>query len=171
MGGAEAAGAFDDAARLQAAFAAADVHPLLCAVAHKTGDFSLLADAFAPDQTQLLVPGRGLTDEQEAAARARAGAAYTAHAASGRPDHTLAPDEWRQVFGFLVDSSAVEHWEGFLTEELALEGTDPRHPTWQAADVGRDVPVRRDRCRCLRPGGGPPSAPGRHRGHRVREER
>ena len=57
MGGAEAAGAFDDAARLQAAFAAADVHPLLCAVAHRTGDFSLLARTFAPDQTQLLVPG------------------------------------------------------------------------------------------------------------------
>ena len=159
MGGAEAAGAFDDAARLQAAFAAADVHPLLCAVAHKTGDFSLLADAFAPDQTQLLVPGRGLTDEQEAAARARAGAAYTAHAASGRPDHTLAPDEWRQVFGFLIDSSAVEHWEGFLTEELALEGTDPRHPTWQAADVGRTF-------RCAVIGAG---ASGLAAAHRLRQ--
>ena len=56
MGGADATER-STAARLAAAFAAADVHPLLCAVAHRTGDLSLLRDEFAPDQDQLLVPG------------------------------------------------------------------------------------------------------------------
>ncbi len=137
MGGADASGAADDAARLRTAVAAADVHPLLCAVAHRTGDLSLLREDFAPDQEQLLVPGRGLALEQEAEARALAGAALSAHLAAGRPDHTLAPDGWRRIFGFLVGgAAATEHWEGFLTEELALEGTDPREPTWRLSAVG-----------------------------------
>ena len=135
-GSAAARGAGVDATRLAAACAAADVHPLLCAVAHRTGDFSLLRPDFAPDQAQLLVPGRGLTADQEAEARALAGAALSAHVAGGRPDHTLTPGEWRRVFGFLVGAGATEHWEGFLTEELALEGTDPRRPTWSLDEVG-----------------------------------
>jgi hypothetical protein len=53
-----------DAARVDAAFASADVHPLLCAVAHRTGDVSLLRAEFEPDQGQLLVPGRGLGPDQ-----------------------------------------------------------------------------------------------------------
>ena len=61
-----------DGERLQAACAAADVHPLLCAVAHLTGDLSLLREGFAPDQGQLLVPGCGLGPEEMAAARALA---------------------------------------------------------------------------------------------------
>ncbi|HEY6471797.1 MAG TPA: NAD(P)/FAD-dependent oxidoreductase, partial [Acidimicrobiales bacterium] len=35
-----------------------------------------------------------------------------------------------------VGAGATEHWEGFLTEELALEGTDPREPTWRLGEVG-----------------------------------
>ncbi len=79
-----------------------DVHPLLCAVAHRTGDLSLLREELAPDQEQLLVPGRGLGPEQESAARQLAAAALSAHLASGRPDHDLAPHERRRIFGFLV---------------------------------------------------------------------
>ena len=52
--------------RLDAALATAEVYPLLCAVAHLTGDFDLLREDLALDQGQLLVPGHGLTPEQEA---------------------------------------------------------------------------------------------------------
>jgi len=51
---------------LQDMLDAVEVHPLLCAVAHLTGDFSLLRADLAPDQAQMLVPGRGLGPEQEA---------------------------------------------------------------------------------------------------------
>ena len=158
MGGNDATGAVDEA-RLQAACAAADVHPLLCAVAHKTGDLSLLAEEFAPDQSQLLVPGRGLTDEQESEVRARAGSVLADHLAAGRPDHTLAPDEWRQIFAFLVGAGSSEHWEGFLAEELALEGTDPRRPSWHTAEIGRSF-------RCAVVGAG---ASGLAAAHRLRQ--
>ncbi len=125
----------DDAARVQAACAAADVHPLLCAVAHRTGDLSLLREEFEPDQQQLLVPGRGLGPEQESSARALAAAALTRHLASGRPDHDLAPEERRRIFGFLVGAGVAEHWEGFLIEELVLEGSDPREPSWRMTEI------------------------------------
>ena len=124
-----------DPARVDAAFAAAEVHPLLCAVAHRTGDLSLLRPDFAPDQTQLLVPGRGLGPEQEAEARALAAAALLEHARSG-PSPGEDADELRRVFGFLVGEGATAQWETFLTEELALEGTDPRAPSWTVGDTG-----------------------------------
>jgi 4-hydroxyacetophenone monooxygenase len=40
----------------------------------------------------------------------------------------------RQIFDFLVGPSATPKWAEFLTEELALAGTDPRAPSWQATD-------------------------------------
>ena len=134
-GGPVAPGPFDDE-RLQAACAAADVHPFLCAVAHLTGDLSVLRAEFAPDQGQLLVPGCGLGPGEKSAAVALATAVLADHLASGRPDHTVTADERRRIFGFLVGAGAAELWEGFLTEELALEGSDPREPSWRMADLG-----------------------------------
>jgi 4-hydroxyacetophenone monooxygenase len=122
--------------RTDAALAAADVHPLLCAVAHVTGDLGLLRDEFRPDQNQLLVPGRGLSAEQEEEARRLAGAALAAHHAEGAPAPDLGADELRRIFDFLVTPDATEKWERFLTEELALAGTDPRAPSWHLRDVG-----------------------------------
>src|ERR1700722_15707736 len=99
------------AEQLQAACAAADVHPLLCAVAHLTGDLSLLRDEFAPDQGQLLVPGCGLGPEARAEARAVAAHALADPLAAGRPDHQVTSGERRQIFGFLVGASVAAHWE------------------------------------------------------------
>jgi len=121
--------------RLQAACAAADVHPFLCAVAHLTGDLSLLREEFAPDQAQLLVPGCGLGPDELAAARSLAMTALADHLAAGRADHVVTAGERRRIFGFLVGAGAAEHWEEFLTEELALQGSDPREPSWRMADV------------------------------------
>jgi 4-hydroxyacetophenone monooxygenase len=149
------------AAEIAAACAAADVHPLLCAVAHRTGDVSLLREEFAPDQAQLLVPGCGLRPEEQSEARALAVAALSDHLASGRPDHRLTSEERRRIFGFLVGpgAGAAEHWEGFLSEELALEGTDPRRPSWSTADLGREF-------RCAVIGAG---ASGLAAAHRLRQ--
>ena len=133
---------------------AVEVHPLLCAVAHLTGDFSLLRADLAPDQAQMLVPGRGLGPEQEAEARALAGQALLEHEASGAPPHELSPDEVTRVFDFLVGPSSTPQWSDFLVEELALAGTDPRAPSWRLARDG-SVPglsLFRHRRRHLGPG-------------------
>jgi 4-hydroxyacetophenone monooxygenase len=145
--------------QLQAACAAADIHPLLCAVAHLTGDLSLLRDEFAPDQGQLLVPGCGLGPEAMAEARALAISALADHLAAGRPDHQVTAGERRHIFGFLVGASVAAHWEAFLTEELALEGSDPREPSWRMTDVEGDF-------RCAIIGAG---ASGLAAAHRLRQ--
>ena len=124
-----------EAARVEAAFAAADVHPLLCAVAHRTGDVSLLRREFEPDQGQLLVPGRGLAPEQEEEARRLAAAALLAHDA-GVPEPPMTEDLQRRILGFLVGADSTEQWAPFLVEELALAGSDPRRPTWHMDEVG-----------------------------------
>jgi len=137
MGGeqpAAGAGRVDDE-HLRAACAAADVHPLLCAVAHLTGDLSLLREEFAPDQGQLLVAGCGLGPEAMAEAHALAASTLAAHLAAGRTDHEVSADERRRIFGFLVGAGAAEHWETFLDEELALEGSDPRQPSWHMSGL------------------------------------
>jgi 4-hydroxyacetophenone monooxygenase len=110
--------------------AAAGVHPLLAAVAHLTGDLSLLRPDLAPDQGLMLVPETGLGPELRAEALDLAAAALARHEASGGLPHELAPDELAQIFDFLVGPSSTPLWGGFLTEELALEGTDPRAPSW-----------------------------------------
>jgi 4-hydroxyacetophenone monooxygenase len=146
-------------ARVEAAFASAEVHPLLCAVAHHTGDLSLLRDDLAPDQAQMLVPGRGLGPEQEDEARRLATEAFLAHADSGAPDHTLSRDEVRRVYGFLVGAGSTEQWERFLSEELALEGMDLRAPSWHLGEVGGSF-------RCAVVGAG---ASGLAAAHRLRQ--
>jgi 4-hydroxyacetophenone monooxygenase len=123
--------------------ATAEVHPLLCAVAHLTGDFSLLRADLAPDQDQMLVPGRGLGPEQEAEARSLAADALTRHEAAEAPRHELGPDELAQIFDFLVGPASTPRWHEFLNEELALVGTDPRAPSWHLRDV---APTRTFSC-------------------------
>ena len=92
-------------------------------------------------------------------ARALAVAALSDRLASGRPDHQLTPEERRRIFSFLVGSGAAEQWEAFLSEELALEGTDPRRPSWHAADLGHGF-------RCAVIGAG---ASGLAAAHRLRQ--
>jgi 4-hydroxyacetophenone monooxygenase len=148
-----------DAARVEAAFAAADVHALLCAVAHRTGDLSLLRPELVPDQGQLLVPGRGLAPEQQETARRLAADALLADEHPGVPGRALTERELRRVLDFLVGADATEQWEPFLREELALEGTDPRRPAWHLDDVG-------GRFRCAVIGAG---ASGLAATHRLRQ--
>ncbi|HXR27224.1 MAG TPA: NAD(P)/FAD-dependent oxidoreductase, partial [Candidatus Baltobacteraceae bacterium] len=163
MGGDERTGVSGrgDAARVAAACAAAEVHPLLCTVAQVTGDLTLLRPDLAPDQEQLLVPGRGLDAEQEDEARRLAAAALLAHAASGAPDHVLSAGEQRRVFDFLVGAGATARWEAFLTEELALAGSDPRRPSWRLHQIGAGATFR-----CAVVGAG---ASGLAAAHRLRQ--
>jgi 4-hydroxyacetophenone monooxygenase len=122
--------------------AEAEVHPLLCAVAHVTGDLAILRPDLAPDQTQMLVPGRGLNAEQEAEARELAATAFEEHVLSARAAHELTAEERSRIFGFVVGADATEQWTPFLVEELALGETDPRAPNWHVTDLGRQEPVR-----------------------------
>ncbi|HXZ62303.1 MAG TPA: FAD-dependent oxidoreductase, partial [Acidimicrobiales bacterium] len=149
-----------DRERIEEACAAAEVHPLLCAVAEVTGDLSLLRDEFVPDQWQLFLPGAGLGPGQQAEARRLAAAALGAHRDSGAADRVLADGELRRAYAFLAAGAhRAERWEAFLTEELAPAGTDPRRPSWHTSELGRPF-------RCAVVGAG---ASGITAAHRLRQ--
>ena len=86
-------------------------------------------------------------------------AALADHLAAARPDHALTAEERRRIFGFLVGGGLAEHWDGFLTEELALPGSDPRAPSWRSSDLGQGF-------RCAVIGAG---ASGLAAAHRLRQ--
>jgi 4-hydroxyacetophenone monooxygenase len=125
---------------IEAAVAEADVPVLLVAVAHHTGDFSLLRDGFRPDSTNLFDPDAGLTPEIQADARAAAAEALRRHQETGaQAAPPLTDDQLFATIAFLAGEDAARSYGPILREELALEGTDPRAPTWHKDDIAVDV--------------------------------
>ncbi|MBI2710740.1 MAG: NAD(P)/FAD-dependent oxidoreductase [Actinobacteria bacterium] len=131
-------------AEIDAAVAAADVPPLLTALAHLTGDLALLAEDTRPDQERLVEADAGLAPEEQATARTRAAAALRRYRDGGSqaaptPDHKAL----RQMIEYLVGPEAVDDYLPLLAEELALEGSDVRAPGWSAAALapGRTLRV------------------------------
>lgn len=128
--------------QLRAAVEAADVLALLPALAHLTGDLSILRDDLRPDPALLIQPDAGYTPDQLEAARKLATDALIRYRDAGAPPAPpVSPGELHQIIEFLV-GPATEEWYPVLREELALEGADHRAPTWSAADLAPDRPFR-----------------------------
>jgi 4-hydroxyacetophenone monooxygenase len=127
---------------IRAAVAAADVPPLLVAVAHLTGDHSILAEDLAPDQLRLLEPDVGQTPEQLARGRQLAADALIAHRNAGCPAvPPPSPAELRRLIEFLA-GPAIDDQLPLLEEELDLDGSDRRAPRWTKAELAPDTPFR-----------------------------
>ncbi|MGQ0431902.1 MAG: flavin-containing monooxygenase [Microthrixaceae bacterium] len=134
------ASATDD--QLRAGVEAADVVALLPAVAHLTGDLSVLRDELRPDPLLMMQPDNGFTAAQLATARSIALDALLAHRDAGAPAlPTPPPDVLHAMIEFLV-GPATDEWYDVLREELALEGVDHRAPTWTKDDLAPDQPWR-----------------------------
>jgi 4-hydroxyacetophenone monooxygenase len=132
-----------DVERLRGAVAAAEIHPLLCAVADLTGDLSILRPDLAPDQAQLLLPDKGLTAEQQQEARTLAAEALARHGELAHERRELTPEDLGVIYDFLVGADSTPRWTRFLTEELAPADTDPRAPSWH---LDQAAPGRALRC-------------------------
>lgn len=118
--------------------------PLLAAVAHLTGDLSLLRDELRPDLSRALEPDAGYSADQLALARRLAAEALIRHRDSGRePAAGLRPGELRRLVEFVaggaVDPAALPLYE----TELALDGADGRAPDFALQELrpGRRVVV------------------------------
>ena len=96
-----------------AAVAHAEVPPLLVAVAHLTGDHSILADDLRPDQLRLLEPDVGQTPEQLARGRELAADALIAHRDAGSPPAPVpTPEQQRHLIEFLTGPAIDEQqWD------------------------------------------------------------
>lgn len=140
LGDAEPITAGDE--EIHAAVAAADLPPLLVAVAHATGDRSLVRPDLAPDQLLLLQDGAGISPEADALGRRLAAEALIRHRDAGSPPPPpLGADDLRAMLRFLVGDQ-VDEYLPVLREELALDGADLRAPGWHKDEVAPDVPFR-----------------------------
>ena len=127
---------------IHAAVAHVEMPPLLVAVAHLTGDHTILADDLAPDQLRLLEPDVGQTPEQLERGRRLAADALIAHRDAGCPAPPPMGDaELRRLIEFLT-GAAIDEQLPLILEELALDGEDRRAPSWNRADLAPDTPFR-----------------------------
>ena len=128
--------------QLRRAVEDAEVLALLPAVAHLTGDLSLLRPELKPDPALLLQPDAGYTPQLLETARTIATDALIRYRDAGAPKVAPpAPDELHTMIEFLVGPSTDE-WYPVLREELALDGADHRAPTWHREEVAPDRPFR-----------------------------
>lgn len=132
----------DDAA-IRAAVADAAVPPLLAAVAHATGDHSVLRDDLRPSAEITLDPNGGYSPAQVETARALAVGALARHRDSGSP--TPAPLDAageRGLVNFVTGAPADDALFELYREELALDGVDLRAPGWTKAELAPDRDFR-----------------------------
>ena len=123
---------------IRAAVAEATPAPLLAAVAHVTGDLSLLRADLRPDPSNMLDPTGGLSPEQIADIQRLAADALIAFrdggcVRAGPPDARGLARLVEYVAGGPVGTEYVT----LLHEELALGG-DERAPRWTKADIAPD---------------------------------
>ena len=132
----------DDEA-IRAAVAAAEVIPLVVAVATLTGEGTVLEQAKRPDASMSLVPDLGFTADDFARSREACVRALVAHRDAGCPEIPPPDDatidaliEWMTGGQDVADQLAV------FREELDLRGEDLRAPEWRAEEVAPDRPFR-----------------------------
>ena len=130
----------DDDDQIRRALLDAELPALLAAVAHITGDVSILPPSLRPDPLRLREPQAGYSDEQQVLARAVIFDALRRFrdeqgGAPARPTD----DELRSMMEFSVGSPVSDRYVPLLTEELALDG-DERAPHWSKAAVAPDRP-------------------------------
>jgi len=128
-------------AEIRAALADADVASLIPALAHVSGDLSLLRADLRPNpRPGLLEEPDGLNDEQRAAARELAFSVLTRWRDAGTPPTPpLDEDALTAILRYLAGEDTDEYLP-FLVEELALDA-DPGAPAWNAADLAPDRSV------------------------------
>jgi 4-hydroxyacetophenone monooxygenase len=117
--------------------AAAELPPLLPALAYATGELSLLRDDLRPDPMMFsAAPQGGLSDAQQEAVRELAFGVLTRLRDSGGETAPPPSDEQLlHIMEFCVGGTEMSAYLPLLEEELAYRGEDRRAPGWQLSDV------------------------------------
>lgn len=128
-----------DDATISAAVEEAYLPGLLAALAHTTGDLSLLREELRPDPARMREPQGGLAPERIAEARALALDALIRFRDGGC---ALAPppdtNALRTMIAFAAGQAVSDDYLPFLREELAAGNEDLRAATWRADEVDPD---------------------------------
>jgi 4-hydroxyacetophenone monooxygenase len=128
----------DDEA-LEAMVRVAYLAPLLAALAHASGDLSLLREDLRPDPARIREPQGGMSAEQRAAARELAVAALRrlrdAGDAGGAGPPSADAEALRLMIAFTIGEPVSDDYLPMVLEELAVTGDDLRAPGWHKDDV------------------------------------
>ena len=119
----------------------AHLPPLLTALAHATGDLSILRPDLRCDPTRVRESQGGLTAEQREAARALAVDVLRRMRDRPEPDRAgtaTDPDLLQQLMDFVIGERVADDYVHLLMEELALSGDDLRAPDWHKHAVDPD---------------------------------
>jgi 4-hydroxyacetophenone monooxygenase len=125
------------------ALSEAEIPPLLPALAYMTGDLSILRDNLRPDPMMMAMPQSGLSEEQQAEARALALETLIRFRDNGsQPSPPPSDDVLLQLMEFAVGVGGGEMapYLPLLEEELAYRGEDRRAPGWQREDIAPGTP-------------------------------
>jgi 4-hydroxyacetophenone monooxygenase len=127
---------------LRAALEVADLPALLPALAHVTGDLSLLRTELRVDPELLTQDQGGLTLEQQDAVRALALETLVAFRDGGSVAAPMptGPD-LRRILTYMSGGQDIEAYLPMMREELALTA-DLRAPRWHKDDVNPDKPFK-----------------------------
>lgn len=127
---------------IRAALADAELPPLLPALAHLTGDRTLLREHLRPDPLLATMPQGGFTEEQQAEIRELALDVLTRFRDGGsRPSGTTSDEDLLEILEFTVGGVEMAPYLPLLEEELAFRGEDRRAPSWHKATVAPDIDV------------------------------
>jgi 4-hydroxyacetophenone monooxygenase len=131
----------DDDATIRAAIDAANLVPLVAAVAQVTGEHGILRDDLRPNLGIPFDKTFGLTDAQHAELRDLAAAALARFRDRGCARAPLPEGEdLRRILDWMAGGTVEDAYLRLLTEELALGGADLRAPAWRQEAIAPDRP-------------------------------
>jgi 4-hydroxyacetophenone monooxygenase len=121
----------------------AEIPPLLPALAYLTGDASLLHDDLRPEALLVGLPQGGLSDDQQARAKAIALDALIRFRDGGcQPAPPPSEETLQRIMEFAVGGADMAAYLPLLEEELTFRGEDRRAPTWNKREIAPDVAFR-----------------------------
>lgn len=124
---------------IESAVLDAHLPSLLPALALLCGDLSLLGEDLRPDPEDLLDPQGGMSAPAQQRARALASDAIIRFRDSGStPPPVPGRAELERAMEWITHTPIRDSYLSFFTEELGVDGSDPRAPMWSKDELAPD---------------------------------
>lgn len=122
--------------RIDAALEDAQLPALLPAVAHLTGDLSILRPHLRPDPLLAAQEQGGFTPEQQSEIRSLAATSLKSFRdGGGVRTFQATADDLQTLMSFTVGTDVGPEYVPLMLEELSVTGDDLRQPTWTKSEV------------------------------------
>lgn len=119
---------------IEIALERAHLTALLPALAHLTGDVSILRDDLRPDPSRSAQEQGGLTPQQQSDIRAIASDVLRAYR-DGRETRPCSREDLVTIMSFAVGTDVGNEYVPLMLEELSVTGDDLRRPSWRKDEI------------------------------------